>query len=264
MLHKEIKDDNGIVHYFTNDIKQERKTLFFCHGLTADHTMFEKQYAYFKTKYNLILVDLPLHGLSYPYNKFSYENCVEVMNNILIKEKINKVVLIGMSMGGYPCQFFANEYKDKTEGFISIDSTPLGLKYYSKSDIFFLKKVKPMAKLFSEHLLKVSMAKAIAYTKYSAEKMMEIYKSLNKDRMLDQLDIAYGYFIKENKDVDFDYPIMLILGECDNTGKVKAYNKAWSIDLNIKINYIEKSRHYSNGDNPLKVNKLIEDFVDTL
>ena len=53
MLHKIIKAQGGIVHYFTNNI-ENRTTLFFCHGLTADHTIFEKQYEYFKDKYNLI------------------------------------------------------------------------------------------------------------------------------------------------------------------------------------------------------------------
>ena len=53
MLHKIIKAQGGIVHYFTNNI-ENRTTLFFCHGLTADYTIFEKQYEYFKDQYNLI------------------------------------------------------------------------------------------------------------------------------------------------------------------------------------------------------------------
>ena len=89
MLHKIIKAQGGIVHYFTNNI-ENRTTLFFCHGLTADHTIFEKQYEYFKDKYNLILLDIPMHGLSYPYKNFSYRDCADIIQSILIKENIHK------------------------------------------------------------------------------------------------------------------------------------------------------------------------------
>ena len=183
MLHKIIKAQGGIVHYFTNNI-ENRTTLFFCHGLTADHTIFEKQYEYFKDKYNLILLDIPMHGLSYPYKNFSYKDCADIIHSILIKENIDEVIMLGMSMGGYPCQFFAHYYPDSVIGFVAIDTTPLGLKYYSKSDVFWLRQVKPMAKLFSEKLLKKEMAKSISETEYSYNTMMKIYNKADKGEAL--------------------------------------------------------------------------------
>ena len=35
-----------------------------------------------------------------------------------------------MSMGGYPSQHFAALYPDMVKGFVALDTTPLGLKYY--------------------------------------------------------------------------------------------------------------------------------------
>lgn len=39
------------------------------------------------------------------------------------------------------------------------------------------------------------------------------------------MDIAYGKFAKENKDVQFDIPVLLLLGDNDTTGKVNNITK---------------------------------------
>ena len=56
MNEKYVSTEQGKVHYWTSekwDIKND--TLFFFPGLTADHSMFEKQVEYFKNKYNIIV-----------------------------------------------------------------------------------------------------------------------------------------------------------------------------------------------------------------
>ena len=105
MEHKTIKGVGGEVHYWisrTNDAKKE--IIVFTHGLTADHTMFEKQIKYFQKEYTVIVWDVPMHGLSIPYKDFSYENTAKDLNSILHQERIEKVSLFGKSMGGYPSQ----------------------------------------------------------------------------------------------------------------------------------------------------------------
>ena len=147
MEHKTIKGVGGEVHYWisrTNDAKKE--IIVFTHGLTADHTMFEKQIKYFQKEYTVIVWDVPMHGLSIPYKDFSYENTAKDLNSILHQERIEKVSLVGMSMGGYPSQMFAHLYPEKVKCFVGIDTTPFGTAYYSKSDLWWLSKVKPMAK----------------------------------------------------------------------------------------------------------------------
>lgn len=135
-----VKCENGIVYYWHTDIDSTKKTLFLLHGLTANHTMFEKQVDYFKEKYNVIVWDAPAHGKSRPYSDFTYENAVTVMLKILNELQIKKVVLIGQSMGGYMAQSFIARHPEMIQGFVSIDSTPFG-DYYSKSDIWWLKQI---------------------------------------------------------------------------------------------------------------------------
>ena len=224
--------------------------------------MFEKQVDYFVGKYTIILWDVSMHGLSKPYKNFSYFDTAEILHTILEKEKIKKVVLVGMSMGGYPSQHFASSYPDMVSGFVALDTTPLGLQYYSKSDLWWLKQVTPMSKLFPAGLLKVSMAWSISKTKYSYKKMMSILESSSKAEIIEQMKIAYEYFMLENKDINFHFPMLILVGKNDITGKVKVYCRAWAEQTGSELHWIKNARHFSNGDNPEQVNTEIELFIN--
>ena len=131
MEHKKIKVKGGIVHYWIDRAEKSQSCIVFSHGVTADHTMFEKQIACFCGKYTILLWDIPMYGLSRPYVGFSYQDTAEILHEILNKEKIETVFLVGMSMGGYPCQHFAALYPHMVKGFVALDTTPLGMPYYS-------------------------------------------------------------------------------------------------------------------------------------
>lgn len=262
MEHKKIIGVGGEVHYWISRPKSIPKgVIIFTHGLTANHTMYEKQVEYFKDKYIVITWDVPMHGLSMPYECFSYENTARDLNTILIQEEINKVSLVGMSMCGYPSQMFAHLYPEKVQCFIGVDTTPFGMAYYSKSDLWWLSKVKPIARWFTDKMLRKSMAKSISVTDYSYNKMMKILAPLSKEQIIEQMDIAYGKFVKENRNLNLDCPVLILLGDKDITGKVKQYCIAWAKATGYPLHIIKNAAHFSNGDNPQQVNCEIEQFV---
>ena len=262
MEHKTICGVGGEVHYW---ISRPENTpngcIVFTHGLTANHTMFEKQIEYFKDRYIVIVWDVPMHGLSMPYTEFSYENTARDLNGILEQENIEQVCLAGMSMGGYTSQMFAHLYPKKVQCFIGIDTTPFGTEYYSKSDLWWLSKVKPMAKWFTDKMLRSSMAKSISVTDYSYNKMIEILASLSKEQIIEQMDIAYGKFAQENRNLDLDCPVLILLGDKDRTGKVKQYCRAWAKKTGYPLHIIKNASHFSNGDNAKQVNSEIDQFI---
>jgi pimeloyl-ACP methyl ester carboxylesterase len=265
MIHKQLKSKRGIVHYWTNENTSDNdKCIVFTHGLTANNIMFEKQVEYFKKKYKILTWDVPLHGKSRPYEDFSYMNTAIELNSILEIEDIQKIILIGLSMGGYVSQMFSDMYPDKVLGFVALDTTPFGLKYYSKSDKWWLNRVESMAKWFPVKMLRNSMAKSVSRTKYSYNTMLKMLEPLDMTDICRQLGIAYGCFLKENKDMKFNFPVLILLGEHDKTGKVKRYCEQWSKEEGYPLNLIEGAAHFSNGDNPESVNKEIELFCDSI
>lgn len=149
--------DKTSIHYWTNENIESDICIFFSHGVTADHRCFRKQEEYFENKYKIINWDIPMHGKSENTDFVSYEECANLMKRIIDKENIKEVLLVGLSLGGYPSQMFAHLYPKNTRGFIAIDTTPFGKEYYSSSDEFWLKQVEWMAKSFPINLLKKSM-----------------------------------------------------------------------------------------------------------
>ena len=83
MQHKKILTQGGMVHYWINRKENAADCIVFTHGVTADHTMFEQQVSYFYGNYTIILWDVPMHGLSRPYQGFSYHNTAEILRDIL-------------------------------------------------------------------------------------------------------------------------------------------------------------------------------------
>lgn len=264
MEHKQITTQGGIVHYWINRKKSEADCIVFTHGVTADHTMFEKQIEFFSDKYTIILWDIPMHGLSRPYHNFSYLDTAQILHKILGREHIEKVVLVGMSLGGYPCQHFAVLYPNMVKGFVALDTTPLGMGYYSKSDLWWLRQVAPVARLFSAEVLRKSMARSVSKTEYSYKKMMSMLTPLSKTEIIEQMRIAYEYFPKENKDVHFQFPVLILAGENDHTGKVKTYCREWSRKTGYPLHFIKGAKHFANGDNPKQVNNEIQLFIENL
>lgn len=264
MEHKQILGQGGIVHYWIDKTGSTSDCIVFTHGLTADHTMFEKQVDFFSGKYTILLWDVPLHGLSRPYQNFSYHDTAEILHMILVKENIERAVLVGMSMGGYPSQHFAALYPDMVSGFVALDTTPLGLQYYSKSDLWWLKQIAPMAKWFPEAILRTSIAWSVSKTKYSYQKMMSMIRAFSKNEIIEQMRIVYEYFPYENKDVAFPFPVLILIGDKDSTGKVKAYCTEWAKQTGYPLHFIKDAKHFANGDNPKKVNAEISLFMKNL
>lgn len=265
MEHKTVISNRGTVHYWIHRNDNENaEFIIFTHGITADHTMFEKQIEHFSKDYSIITWDVPLHGESRPYNGFSYENNAKELKAILDSEVIDKVLLVGMSNGGYTSQEFAHRYPEMVKGFVAIDTTPFGLKYYSKWDKWIFSMFASSMKLFPEKKLRETMAKSSASSQYGYKLMKSMHDKLTKDEIIHLAGTAYNCLMKENKDVYFDFPVMILLGEHDNALKVDRYSERWSKETGYPLKIIKDAAHFSNADNPAEVNQVIHEFALSL
>ena len=70
--------------------------------------------------------------------------------------------------------------------------------------------------------------------------MLSMLKPLSKAEIIQQMRIAYEYFIVENKDVEFSFPVLILVGEKDSTGKVKAYCKEWAKQAGYPLHFINR------------------------
>ena len=265
MDEKIVKSERGNVYYWISSaVAKQRDTLFFLHGLTGDHNLFEKQIEYFENDYNIIVWDAPMHGKSRPYRDFSYLNAIEDMKQILDDNHIEKVILIGQSLGGYFSQSFIRSYPGRVKGFVSIDSTPYGEIYYSKGDRFWLRQVEWMSHLYPYKMMQKAIAKQVSTTQYAYENMLSMLQQYPKNELCHLMGIGYASLLDDLSDMEIPCPVLLLLGDKDKTGKVKSYNREWTKRTDYPLIIINNASHNSNADNPEEVNNAIVDFIKNL
>ncbi len=264
-MEKLLETREGNVQYWiTKVIDPKKTTIFFLHGLTASHALFVNQIGFFATDYNVIVWDAPAHGTSRPFTEFTYEKAALAAVSILKDNGIEKAVFVGQSMGGFITQAVIKRHPEVVQGFISIDSTPYGEKYYSKSDKWWLRQVEWMAMLYPNPLLKRGIAKQCTRTKEAYDNMKRMLSSYNKKELCHLMGIGYAGFLEDNCDIKINCPVMLMVGEHDRTGKVRHYNKEWAKDLNVPVVWITNAAHNANDDNPGQVNSHIVRFLNNL
>lgn len=265
MKEKNMKSNNGTIYYWIGgSCRKDASCIVFTHGMTADHTMFDKQIDFFSKEYKVITWDIPLHGESRPYENFSYTNVAKELNDILKKEEINKVILVGQSMGGYICQEFAIHYPEKVKALIAVDTNPFGHFYYSKWERSVLAKVGNMSSWFTHNVLIKSIAKGSTKTEYAYNNLYSSISKLSKKEIIFIMDMAYGGFLERKETVKFDFPVFLIVGDSDNTGYVKKYNNMWSKHMGYPLREIANAAHNSNVDNYDEFNVIVAEFLSKL
>lgn len=260
-----LQTKKGKVFYWRSESWNDGKdTIFFLHGLTADHSMFDGQIRGFSEDYNLLTWDTPAHGKSRPFASFDFEDTSDYIRSILDKLSVDQVILAGQSLGGFLAQSFIKRYPERVKCFISIDSTPYGSGYYSGFDIWILKQVEWMAHLYPFRMMKKAMAKQVSATQKSYENMMQMLSPYNKSELCHLMGLGYAGFLDDNCELKIPCPVLLILGEKDRTGKVAQYNKAWTRQTGYSLKIIKNAAHNVNVDKPEEVNECIRRFLSEM
>ena len=88
MEHKKKSGEHGSVHYWVKG--KSDHCIVFTHGATMDHGLFQHQIEYFAQQYKVIVWDVPMHGLSRPYEGFSLPKAASEFNRILGEFLVNQ------------------------------------------------------------------------------------------------------------------------------------------------------------------------------
>ncbi|MBQ2935329.1 MAG: alpha/beta hydrolase [Lachnospiraceae bacterium] len=271
MIEKQFETRCGNIHYFTGEnVDKEKKNLVFLPGLTADHRLFDKQIAYFKDKYNVFVWDAPGHASSWPFSfDFTLMDKAKWLDHILEKEGMDRPIIIGQSMGGYVGQAYAQLFPEKLKGFVSVDSAPLQRKYLTVAELWLLKRMEPVYRYYPWKSLLKSGTKGVATTAYGRSLMYDMMMTYDGNQERYAKLSGHGFrilaeAIEENLPYEVTCPALLICGEKDKAGSCIRYSKAWHKNTGIRLEWIKDAGHNSNTDKPEIVNRLIEEFVESL
>ena len=262
---KTLNTPYGVVHYWTSFIDKEKPWLIFLPGLTADRHLFDKQVEGLSEKYNCLTWDAPAHGLSRPFElKFTMEDIVEYLHDILETENIKEPILIGQSMGGYISQVYMELYPDSVAGFISIDSCPLKRRYYTGWELALLKRTKWMYMSIPWKFLIWWGTRGTAMSEYGRKVMRQFIVSYEKEEYCNLADHGFRIVaesVEADRPYDIKCPVLLLCGKKDYAGSAKRYNRQWTKQDGHPLIWLKNAGHNSNTDVPDKVNQLIDEFV---
>ena len=258
----------AICYWIDRSLDEAAPWLVFLPGLTADHTLFDAQTAHFSGAANLLVWDAPAHGRSRPFPlDFTLDDYARWLHEILQAEGARRPVLVGQSLGGYVSQAFMDLYPAMAAGFISIDSAPLRRKYYPSWEIKALRHTKGMYLAIPWALLKLWGAWGAATTDKGRANMRSFMDAYAKREYCDLA--AHGYrmladAIEADRAYGINCPTLLLCGENDHVGDVKAFNRKWAAGEGFPLVWVPHAGHNSNVDNPDFVNEQIELFVKRL
>lgn len=270
MIRRYIKSEHGKTVYWIScgeeagepgAKEKEKPWVVMLHGLTADHRLFDRQTEAFEENYRLMVWDCPCHGESREYESFTYDFADQELERILDREGVRRAVFVGQSLGEMLAQNYIDHHPDQAAGFLSVDSVPFG-DYYSRQDLFWLKQLEWMSRLFPDPVLRSSLAKVCGTTAYTRASMKEMLAVYSKKELCHLIWAGEAGFIPVNREVRLVCPGALLLGDCDKVGKVRQYNLEWHRRTDWPLHVIRGAAHNANQDNPRAVNALIRRYVE--
>ncbi|MCM3745151.1 alpha/beta fold hydrolase [Sporosarcina luteola] len=103
--------DQGTIYY---EEKGMGEPLVFIHGVGLDHAMWEQQVNQLSNEYRVIVYDMVGHGgSSHPPGPYSLSQFVEQLTALIDGLGLDKIHLVGFSMGGMVAQAFAQAHKER-------------------------------------------------------------------------------------------------------------------------------------------------------
>lgn len=256
---KPVKLINSPITYFVSEAGNTEWILFI-HAAFVNHNMFEAQYVYFKNKYNLLAVDIIGHGQSTATQKGdNIDNMSKWLFDILKAEKVDKIHIIGVSLGAVLAQDFANRYPDSVKSLACFGGYDINnfdrkmQKENSVKQMLMMLKAVFSIKWFAEANRKIS-----AYTLQAQDEFFNMNIQFPKKSFM--FLSAIDKMVNKHRTGERNYPLLIGCGEFDIPMELEAIKEWKNRESNCRAVIFENAGHCVNMDVPEEFNKELEEF----
>ena len=256
---KPIKLANSPITYYISRTGQAEWILFI-HAAFVNHNMFKPQFEYFENKYNILAIDIIGHGQSTDTQKGDTINKMSMwIFDILKAENIDKVHIVGVSLGAVLAQDFANCYPYAVSSlacFGAYDINHFDAKI--KNENGAKQKLMMLKALFSVKWFAKENRKISAYTSQAQNEFfaMNILFPKKSFMFLATLNSMVNKYKTEQR----NYPLLIGCGKFDIPMELEVI-KAWKDrEPDCTVVLFENAGHCVNMDVPQEFNKTMEEF----
>ena len=251
-------DSSPIVYYISGN--KHKEWILFLHAAFVNHKMFQSQFAYFESQYNILAVDIIGHGKSTETKKGdSIEKMSVWISDILKAEKIEKVHIVGVSLGAVLAQDFANKYPKAVNSLACFGGYDINhfdasmQKENSASQMFMMFKALFSIKWFAKANKKIS-----AYTQKAQNEFYDMNIQFPKKSFMYLASL--GCMVNVHQSESRAYPLLIGCGEFDIPMELKAVEMWKSTEPQAKVVIFQNAGHCVNMDVPRRFCEVMEEF----
>lgn len=256
---KSLKLSNSPITYFISG-KERTEWILFIHAAFVNHNMFKTQFEYFQNKYNVLAIDIIGHGQSTDTRKGdSIDKMSKWIFDILKVENIEKIHIVGISLGAVLAQDFANHYPNSVSSlacFGGYDINNFDINMQKKNGV---KQMLMMLKaFFSIKWFAKENKKISAYTLQAQDEFFDMNILFPKKSFM--FLTTLNSMVNKYKTGKRNYPLLIGCGNFDIPMELEVI-KQWKIsEPNCRVVIFEDAGHCANMDVPQEFNKAMEDF----
>ncbi len=256
---KQFKLDNSPIAYYVSGT-EHKEWILFLHAAFVNHNMFRTQVDYFRDKYNVLILDIIGHGNSTDTQKGDSIDRMSVwISEILKKEKIDKVHIVGISLGAVLAQDFANQYPKAVQslacfGGYDINNFDRQLqKKNGMSQMCMMLKAVFSIKWFAKSNKKIS-----AYTVQAQKDFYEMNIGFPKKSFMYLASL--NTMVNVRQATPREYPLLIGCGQHDIPMELSAVEMWKKNEPKCRVVIFEGAGHCVNMDVPQQFNKILEEF----
>lgn len=257
------KQTSSSIHYFVsdNDTQNRKGAMLFLHPAFANHHAFDDQIHFFSKEYTVITMDFLGYGLSRGFQtKERIHDSHGHIHEILVTEGIQKIHLVGVSLGGLLAQDFANRHPGKVASLSAVgaydinDYDPSTEKAQRKIQIAFLMKA-----LLSMRWFHKSTAKVSSFTEPAQHRFYQMNRQMKRSSL--RYMATLGKIMNQSKAV-YEFPLCILYGEHDTELAIQLSQRWYSNHTGSKLIVIHDAGHCANMDNPEEFNEAVMSFLN--
>ena len=247
--------------FYVFNKKEQSIPIVFIHGVGLTYEIWQPQLDFFKN-YSYLSYDILGHGKSsltrqnINFDDFS-EQLIELINEL----KIEKIHLVGFSIGSLIARNFATRYSERLQSLILLGSIYKRSEQQQKTVNERFEQAKKELKLSSQALKRWFTDKYLENNPDTYEKISSILSANNMTNFLK----VYELFVKHKNDEDFEkiYSKTLVMtGEHDTGSTIEMSQQLNNIIKNSELKIIKDGKHLCGIECADDVNLAIKNFVD--
>jgi len=250
---------SGTFYVYNN--KEQSIPIVFIHGVGLTYEIWQPQLDFFKN-YSNLSYDILGHGKSsLTKQNISFDDFSEQLIDLIDELKIEKIHLVGFSIGSLIARNFATKFGDRLHSLILLGSIYKRSEQQQQIVNERFEQAKKELKLSRQALKRWFSDKYLENNPDTYEKISSILSGNNMANFLK----VYELFVKHKNDEDFEKiqtKTLIMTGEFDVGSTVEMSEQLNNIITNSELKIIKDGKHLCGIECADDVNLAIKNFLD--